>query len=287
MPKRDYERLDIIPFGQHLLDSGDLDPVYLALPKAIEDEDRRARWLVAYWCFYHCGVACYMSEFEGVDFWQRMIIAAVNERECRVGGRWPRGHERRHARGAQGVAMVRGLQQTYGTRPQDMVLRLKELAVGGVDFKLVADEVKTHTLFGPWIAFKVCDMLERVEGSPISFDNASVFMFKDPVKACEMLFRQRHNINVAAEVKTAFVIDPIVEYLRSEFKDTMAPPGRDRAVDLQEIETILCKWKSHMNGHYPLNNDIDEINEGLQPWCEKVGRVANDFAHFMPKRLER
>ena len=42
-----------------------------------------------------------------------------------------------------------------------------------------------------------------------------------------------------------------------------APPQMDRPINIQEVETILCKWKSHLNGHYPTGNDIAEVRHGL------------------------
>src|SRR5690606_34363348 len=95
----------IVPFAQHLLRTGDLDPIYLALNKVQWPEAQKYRWLVAYCAFYHAGVACYMSEFRGFEFWSCMMQAAANEdgHGPAVLPRWPRGHERRHFRGEQAV----------------------------------------------------------------------------------------------------------------------------------------------------------------------------------------
>lgn len=279
--QRDYERLTIEDFGRQLITSGDLDPVYIALGGAIQGEGKLHRWLVAYWCFYHCGVASWMSEWEGQEFWKGMLTAAHNELPSPAGGRWPRGKERRHARGAQGVNMVAHLRQRYGSRPEDMVADMAELAVGGVMFAELATRIKSHVLFGPWIAFKVCDMLERVCGLPVNFEHADVFMFKDPVRAALMLWRQKLSLPKSSRpIDEAHAIREVVSYLKGEFKDLAAPPLLDRAIDLQEVETVLCKWKSHMNGHYPLCNDIDEINEGLAGW----GPTAQAFLCHMPRR---
>ena len=53
-------------------------------------------------------------------------------------------------------------------------------------------------------------------------------------------------------------------------------------MNVQEVETILCKWKSHMGGHYPLGNDLHEIREGMTPWTENCF-TAWTFLHFFPK----
>ncbi|GAG15566.1 unnamed protein product, partial [marine sediment metagenome] len=74
-----YDKLSIQDFGQGLLHSNDLDPVYVALYGLINnhrwDKDQLKRWLVAYWCFYNCGFASYISEFIGEQFWEEMWIA--------------------------------------------------------------------------------------------------------------------------------------------------------------------------------------------------------------------
>lgn len=298
MAARDYERLAIEPFGRHLIQTGDLDPVYIALTRVDWDQDQIARWLVAYWCLYHCGSACYLSEQTGKRFWQLLISAArndcddssVNSRRPPVGERWPRGHERRHFRGVAGNNAACDLADRYGEHPEQMVRHMYSDAVQGPDgarpivpFHLVSARAQEHILFGPWIAFKIGDMLDRVLGIKVSFEEAHIFMFKDPVKAAIMLWREKHSLPEGARPKDAasqaIVIRQVVEYLEEEFYDLLAPPLDDRSIGLQEVETVLCKWKSHMNGHYPLYNDIDEIRSGLEGW----GDAALEFEAVMPE----
>lgn len=284
MARRDYERLSIEDFGAHLLNTGDLDPIYVALTnmrQRWQDPGQKARWLVAYWCFYHAGVACHMSELEGQDFWVELMNAAKNEDPAPTGDRWPRGHERRHARGQQGIDMVEALWAEYEA-PEDMIRLLS--AREGEDplpFETVSQRAQQHVLFGPWISFKIADMVDRCLAVPVDFDHAAVFMFKDPVKAALMLWRQRAGVPPEAEPKDrAAAIDAVVTYLTKTFADFDAPPLFDRPVGLQEVETILCKYKSHVNGHYPLFNDIDEIHAGLEGW----GPTADAFREAMPGR---
>lgn len=275
-----YERLGIAEFGEHLLTSGDLDPVYIALVKMELDPDQLKRWLIAYWCFYHCGLASWASEKEGYAFWQVLMEAAVNETESPVGGRWPRSSERRHARGKQGAKMISSLQQRYGQRPEEMVDLLIDCAP---DYQKVASRVKEHYLFGDWISFKICDMIDRVLGVHIDFSEAAVFMFDDPVKAALILWRQTHGLPESAKPKDqAAVIHGVVEHLKAVFASYTAPPLHDRPVDLQEVETILCCWKSHLAGRYPLFNDIDEIRAGLLEWG-KVSATAARMWGSMPE----
>lgn len=284
---RNYAKLRIEEFGRALILTEDLDPIYSALVEARKSgaytKPQLDRWLIAYWCFYHAGVASFMSEMEGTEFWHWMMRAAENEQESPAGGRWPRGSERRHFRAKNATAAIYHLAKTWGAYPEDMVAYLSapEAPGVGLTFKVVSGRAQENVSFGPWIGFKVADMVERVLGVPVSFDNASVFMFKDPEKAAMMLWEEREGRNypAGAKPKRDVILGNVTRYLINEFRDLKAPPLFDRPINIQEVETVLCKWKSHINGHYPLMNDIDEINEGLTGWDCKAAR---DFANYMP-----
>lgn len=293
MGKRTYERLDVETFGAHLLESNDLDPVYVSLAHMVNEEEVSLeaidRWLIAYWCFYHCGAASWIAEHEGDQFWWWMLRAAKNEDGWPTphGGRWPRGSERRHFRGAQGIKAVEEMALRY-PRPEDMVAHVSVPSACALPrpFADITKRVQEHRGFGPWIGFKVADMVDRVLGFPVNFDEAAVFMFKDPYKAALQVWRVQHGFEREGTEKPEQEHDAIhhvVEHLCQEYKDRLAPPLYDRPVGLQEVETVLCKWKSHMNGHYPLYNDIDEITEGLQEWLPH-SRLAQLFDKNMPKR---
>jgi hypothetical protein len=303
--KRNYERLAIEDFGKHLLESGDLDPIYIALRKTFVHPagsiPALKRWMVAYWCLYHAGTACYLSDFEGREFWLELKKAAANTELSPTGERWQRGHERRHFRGEASVKAVRTMMGRYLDNPADLV----NVIIGddeGRDmdrpFMEISQRAQELPLFGPWIGFKVGDMIDRVLGIPIDFDNAAVFMFDDPTKAALRLWRLKAGIHERYDTngKVSKVqvtpkdkdkaINQVVDYLIEHFRNFQAPPLGDRPVGLQEVETILCKWKSHMNGHYPLYNDIDEINDGIKPWV-KHSQTALNFAAAMPQNPAR
>ena len=277
-----YERQSIIDFGKQLLRTYDLDPVYLALCKVPWNRDRKYRWLVAYWCFYDCGVATCISEFEDALFWNAMAAAAKNETEMPIGGRWKRAAERRHFRGQKCINAVAWLSQRY-TKPEQMVYYIIGKDTGTMrTFKDIAARVKEHPAFGPWMAFKVADMLDCVLGVSIDFDKAAIFMFKDPVKAVLMLWLIETGYADNARPKDmSKVINQVVDMLLKEFGGFLAPPAFDRPVRLQEVETVLCKWKSHLNGHYPPGKDTREIRAGLTPWAE-VSKAAKEFLEAMP-----
>jgi hypothetical protein len=180
--------------------------------------------------------------------------------------------------------MVAHLKHRYEEQPERMVDELwqREQPFGPIPFKMISERAQMHKYFGPWIGFKIADMVDRVLGHEVSFDNAAVFMFKDPMKAAYTLWRYHNDLPETARPKDeASMVNGVVDYLKEQFSDLKAPPLGDRPIDLQEVETVLCKWKSHMNGHYPLMNDIDEINAGLEEW-EHWSEAAKEFKAVMP-----
>lgn len=298
MAGRNYPRLKIEDFGRALLSSGDLDPIYIALLRSGYPEEQMHRWLIAYWCYYSAGVASFMSEAEGHEFWRWMEVAALNEEETPAGGRWERGHERRHFRAKIAQKSISALRARYGGRPEDMVdyiaqpIRMMEPVRHGttpyepLEFRTVSARAQEHYAFGPWIGFKIADMVDRCLGVPVKFDNAHVFMFEDPEEAALKLWRLSQGLPETAKPKDkARTLELVTHYLITTFDQFKAPPLADRPVNIQEVETILCKWKSHMNGHYPLNNDIDEINAGLERW-KGTCAAARAFAAAMPSRKD-
>lgn len=296
---RDYPRLSIFDFGKILLKSEDLDPVYTALytmdlRNQISDNQLH-RWLVAYWCFYHCGAASWISEGTGKEFGERLTIAALNLESdpAPVGGRWPRGHERRHFRGKNAELALSHLFDRFGSDGQmatKLIRYLGETSLSStiysarVPFKTVSDRAQTLVGFGPWISWKIADMMERVVNVPVDFNGSDIFMFKDPAEAA-LLYYQKENpgkeLPATKSERTALMQD-VAAFLLGYFRGLPAPPRSDRFVNIQEVETILCKWKSHVKGFYPINNDIHEINQGLEAWAP-VSETARRFQAAMPE----
>lgn len=272
-----YEQLPVREFGKQLIATQDLDPVYSALVKCGLERDQLYRWLLSYWCFYHVGLASYLSEFsKPTEFWEVALTAAENIESAPGGlGRWPRGKERRHFRGALAMKTIRGLRAAYDL-PQTMVSRCTiNHTLGGV-----SNFVTSHYGFGPWIAFKAADMLERCAYCEISFNTGVVMMFDEPAKAAVMVYDQERPDDKTTPRKDR--IQHVTEGLVSYFRDTLAPPTFDRPINIQEVETVLCKWKSHVHGKYALGTDTHEVRHAALLWAA-VSPTAARFAKHVPE----
>lgn len=279
-----YERLGVVEFGEALIKTQDLDPLYTmlvgALDKGILSQPRLAYWLTSYVCFYHAGVASYMTERAAGDddFWRLMKQAAANEERPSVPGfeRWPRAAERRHFRGEAANLSVAELSERH-PRPAGFW----EEVYGGpkpVPFAPLIERVKSHRGFGDWIAFKIADLTDRVLRIPVAWTPEGLFLYKQPADSAVQVARLRHILQGKVRGRRDITVR-VVEELISDFAGLMAPPTFDRAVGIPEVETVLCKWKSHQAGRYPVGHDTHEIRGHLNGW----GFLADDMAGLLPE----
>lgn len=299
-----------VDFGRRLIDTGDLDPIYVALAKLDLPPERLNRWLLVYWCCYDAGVSSYIAEAPTVgSFWERMQSMARNEEEAPCGGRWRRAAERRHWRGLNAKKSLADLRERYESRPEEMATYCAHGEVPGqvvlatqTTCAAIMKRAREHVGFGSWIGFKIADMLERVAKVSVSFKESEVFLFEAPREAAEWVWMDHHPMGeetqrimratMGCDVKGVIMgkaaskeaVRWSVEYLTKKFEGFTAPPHHDRAVGLQEVETILCKWKSHRNGHYPVGRDIAEIRHGLLPWYNH-SPLARSFLAAMPPEV--
>lgn len=274
MVARARESLEAVPFAEALLRTEDLDPVYVALQALEGRTSLLRRWLLAYSCFYSVGAASFIAEAVGEEYWERLKCAAENlwPPPLSDASRWPRGAERRHFRGAAAVRAVELLRQRY-RRPEQFAAYV---AGKGGAAAAVQKRVLEHYLFGPWIAYKVADILERVLAVPIQFERDAVFMYAEP-KAGAQLYAERY---AAAGFPSTTLSWSVVD-LQSKLSSWKAPPRYERPVGVQEIETVFCKWKSYWNGHYWVGKDIHETRHSLLLW-KRVSKLAGLLLESTP-----
>jgi hypothetical protein len=182
--------LGIQEFGDRLIETRDLDPLYCGLVGADLDRGQLARYLLAYFCFYHAGASAWLSENSGDIYWQAMAMAARNEvapsRYGLPGERWPRAAERRHFRGDKCVKAVKWLADHYPNADLAVPSLVDGYSVLGA--RAVMARVQKWPLFG----WKVADMMETVWGSPVEFPRDFSLMYEEP-RAALALIPEHHS----------------------------------------------------------------------------------------------
>lgn len=238
--------MDVISFGEALLERNDLDPIYGMLNETYLSQEKLYGWLLAYWSFYHSGTASLIVD--SPNYWET-YKAACESKE------FPRGHERRHFRAKIAYQSYLDLSNKFPNSywAVESLKSAKTLAE-------VTERVKTWYGFGDWIAFKVADMLERLAVAPIEFEVDRVFLFDSPRKGAQILWTYlKGNDNYPKPVDLAnwasdYIVSNISRY---------APPRYERKINVQEAETILCKWKSYLSGHYKIGEDVESLQKAL------------------------
>lgn len=262
-----------VNFGRELILTEDLDPVYVALHRAKLPERMLHRVLVGYWCLYHLGAAALLAERQTTDkgFWLILHQAAENAQRT-----WPRGAERRHWRGQQAIASAQNLAMRWRS-PSDWIERLSKLHT----FSGVSAAVQINRGFGPWISFKIADMMERVVGSSVDFTDCALGFYAEPAKGALLLREGEVPLQKPPRQVIARAVEEATTALLRELQQFRAPPRRDRSINVQEVETILCKFKSQCGGHYHVGKDSAELREGLFKFA-KTSDLAVELLHWAP-----
>lgn len=254
--------------------------MYVVLWGAGLPQDKLCDFLMAYFCFYHLGTASWVvahGPSTTVGYWRAMLAAASTSEH-------PRSSERRHFRGQAAIKAVESLMNScsearmscqdvlgriaWGTTPAGVLAHAQ--GKPGPMLVDVVTRVKELRNFGDWIAFKVADILERLAIAPVQFSPVDVLnMYEAPRKGAEAM-AERHGPAKGNIYFWAY------NQLIRRLGHLMAPPRYERRINIQEIETILCKWKSHLNGHYTIGKDIAEVKHALEkyePNCAIAARL--------------
>lgn len=251
-------------FGDELIKSEDLDPVYVALVKANLGDNALKRMLLAYWCYYSLGTASRIVDAGPDKFYEAMWQAHYEK--------WPHGFERRYFYGDMAKNTINGLEE-FGS-PAKVV---DKMTMHGT-----FDELNKAALsfygFGMWMGWKIGDMAERVLRYDVDFSNSSLGIYKDPVMgAALLLYGDKHHSLVDGDLVDC------CKWLDEDFAEHKSPPHYDRTFNIQEGETVLCKYKAYYYGQYYVGKDIKEIAEGLEHAHELGCDLAQHVLACVPK----
>jgi hypothetical protein len=239
-------KLGVVEFGRQLIETGDLDPLYIALWKARLPHKKLCQWLVCYFCYYHAGLSSWVVDQLEQNEWD------ILDKIARGGTAYPRGSERRHFRGQLAIKAVEKLRSTFSDGEE----LIRWVGDGGPRANGVMSRVRSLYGFGEWISGKVPDICERLKLFPVKFVDRDIdYMFDSPKKG-------------AIEVANRYAPsdDPLMSahrYLIQQLSSIKAPPRYERGINVQETETIFCKVHAYWNGTYEVGKDTREIRHGL------------------------
>ena len=249
-------KMGVLEFGRQLIETKDLDPLYVLLWEAKLPRPQLCSWLAIYFCIYHAGASCVGSEEDEWDFLDKVANGGTD---------YPRGSERRHWRGHTAIKSAQYLRNHFECAES----LIDWLGQAGPRASSIMARVKTLYGFGDWISGKVPDICERLELFPVTFIDRDVdLMFSSPKDGAKKV----------AGMYCLPTTDPLMtahQFIINNLGQLKAPPRYERTLNVQETETIFCKIKSHWSGHYPVGKDSIEIRHALEKYhtCETAKKM--------------
>lgn len=254
-----------------MIETNDLDPVYNGLAGAIANNSIStvdfSNFLVSFSLLYSMEESCKIvhQSIRPDQFWDYLIENYPNMK---------RGKARRYFRGEQGMTCLLYLKDNY-RNPSEFISAMYD-----PDYANVVKNFSSVPAFGNYHTWKWLDFFERVINMEcnITLDYACKVLPSEPVKGAKL---------VSEEVWPGeeFDLKRTLSYMISECNKIglMAPPYKDRPINVQEIETCLCGIVHMYKG---LQNDY--IGKDLKEKYHEVynvGESAKWLICHMPEPL--
>lgn len=239
------ERLyqDALTFGRAMVVSRDLDPIYdmlRALYAELELDHAARLWFTAlYLAYYDLPSALTVfracPEMAELPSWALTLPIAVERRNLR-GGLLPQNLLSYRQLCTQAGGQYAFLTRGWGADPEQNFLRFWETA-------------QRPWGNGRWAAFKWADLVKNVHGAPLAAPDMRLEECSGPKEGLQRLYR------------TATEYVPTLNRLGSGLRDRFARDGL--LLDWEQLETVLCNFKSLAKGKYYVGHDIDELQERI------------------------
>lgn len=261
----------MVRFGRHLIRSMDIDPVYPVLVKLHDQMDTEESYWhsLLYVGWYHLPVAhsAWLRWPRPRD--KRMY---TNRKWMEQASKWPTGIERRSNRGGKVFQHLEAfckatdhvsLEQWFRTG----MVKAPTLAKRHQNWRVLNERLQAIWGNGRWAAYKHCEILRRVHGLPVEAPDMGHRHSSGPREGLETLYGPLEGQGEAVIA----VLDARGRDLQKRLKEA------GLRADIEELETILCNWKSLLKGKYYVGHDIDEMQEQLVQ-AEERGILTPDFA---------
>lgn len=238
-------------FGRHMLDSADIDPVYPVLRQLIADlglDNAEAEWLVILYLAYYEITSALTAFRTHPEPGSTSIFH--DEQTLKL----PTGIERRGLRQAHLMAahlnewVGRFDGQSHFTAVRDWFANDSYFNAGVLDGYLTGIDFN-----GRWASYKAIEVMQKVLGWPVAHATAGHEGSTGPRKGLTLFF---------PEVKGN---GPKAIDLLDEQTDVLMRAARAHGVEVavEEVETLLCDFKSLAHGRYYVGHDTDLMLEGI------------------------
>ncbi len=244
-----------VEFSREHLASGDIDPVYPVLKHLVRDDGREAAHsrVFAYLAWYSLA-SSEAALAHGLRGWPWKDLPTAEP----IWARYPTGTERRALRGGKNIMKhLEALTATVTTHGswEDWLARglTGSQLVSWERMRLVTSEPWGN---GRWASYKTCEILWKVLGYPLEATDMGNEFSSGPREGLAIVLGSAPRGNSPDVIRE---LDRLAEDLRERLEDDLGHP-----LGIEELETLLCDWKSTVQGNYYVGRDTDEMLEGLE-----------------------
>jgi len=249
---------DYLKFSHKMLETKDIDPVYPVLQELnkglmMDEQEFWLSFLYVAWYNLPVGLTAYTKCPEP----DLRILPKID-------WSWPTGIERRANRGGKVVFHIESYLKTVAEYGDQYVFYTKDLdfskqADPEQNWRIINTRLQTLHLNGRWAAYKHCEILRRVHGLPILAPDMGNAFSSGPRQGLALFYGEVEGNSPAA-----------IELLDEQALDLQARMAKwGVEVDIEELETLMCNWKSLVNGKYYIGHDIDELLEQMHVGQER------------------
>lgn len=235
-------------FSRVLITSGDLDPDYIFINNVCEkngwSEETKAKWIAVKSVIYNS-----IGELE-------FLLHGKTFEEVDYGA-----ERRKHKRNAeffwqalyQNAKAHQGFYSMFSKVHPDANVALKQL--------------QKFQGIGPWAAWKILDLLNCCLGFKFNFKNVDFRLaYEYPIRG--MLLVAGEDEQKHRRVSNSLYRNSMAEVMRQlevgGVTKELAPPQYVRPINMQEIETCLCKYHSYYHSHYKAGEDIERLHMRIE-----------------------
>ncbi len=225
-------------FGQFLFTTRESDPGYTILNGLRVlgyDQPQLFRFVVGWVCYYNLGLAAQASELKSRHFYTFLRDAYPTA---------TRASERRHFRGAAGLAAIDSWQRKF-PQPEDLVEHVFEHSGETINMGDIRKNCESVAQMGDYFMWKWGDLYEVLWQKPCDFRGWENKSPKVPQQGAELIANEHGWV----DYDTQRVYRTITRYMRET--DIASHYSRSfREFDVQDAETICCVYKQYRSGSY-------------------------------------
>lgn len=255
---------DLLKFAKHLKRSEDIDPIYPVLRElhsmhGLSEEE--ALWhSFLYVAWYNLPVSHAVFALAS----EPRSKLAYKGRITKFAKTWPTGIERRSNRGGKVFQHIEAFCQVTDHTSlaewfRNGFIEAPTLAKREANWRMINERLQAVWGNGRWAAYKHCEVLRRVHDFPVEAPDMGHRFSSGPRKGLATLYGELEGQGEAVIA----VLDAQGRHLQERLYHM------GLGLDVEELETVLCNWKSLLGGKYYVGHDIDEMQEQIEVASER------------------